>query len=117
MAKGLRLLLGVLTLFILSGSASVSYAAPAANRYSSTLKSAPLKSAGQIATDLSDEDVLQTGFNFQQQPNHSPDLQAEAVFTQRAGLRYAVLIQAPQISSIYKLLYYRFLLYPFHAFW
>lgn len=116
MSKSLKLFLGILTAFILSGSTVSSYAAPASITHSFTLKAAALKDARQLAAELSGE-VLHTGFNFQQQPNYSPDLHAETVTIQQPNLQCQVLANTPQISSIYKILYHRFLLYPFHAFW
>jgi hypothetical protein len=111
----LKLFLGILTVFILSGLANSSYAVAAPISYSSTLKAAALKDARQSAQELCGE-VLHTGFNFQQQLNYSPDLHAEAATMLQANLQYPVLASTPQISSIYKILYHRFLLYPFHAF-
>lgn len=116
MSKGLKLFLGILTVFILSGSTVSSYAAPASTTHSFTLKAAALKDARQLAAELSGE-VLHTGFNFQQQLNYSPDLYVETVTIQQPDLQYPVLANTPQISSVYKILYHRFLLYPFHAFW
>ncbi|WP_121810953.1 hypothetical protein [Mucilaginibacter kameinonensis] len=116
MSKGLKLFFGILTVFILSGLTVKSYAASAPTTHSFTLKAAALKYAGQSARELCGE-VLHRGFNFQQQLNYSPDLHAEAATMQQANLQYPVLASTPQISSIYKILYHRFLLYPFHAFW
>jgi hypothetical protein len=116
MSKGLKLLLGILTMFILSGVTVRSYAAPASTTHSFTLKAAALKNTRQLAAELSGE-ILHTGVNFQQQLNYSPDLHAETVALQQASLQYPVPANSPQISSIYKIPYYRFLLYPFHAFW
>jgi len=116
MSKGLKLFFGMLTVFILSGLANRSYAAPALTAHPFTLKAVALKGAGQSAQEFCGE-VLHAGFNFRQQLNYLPDLHAEVASMQQANVQYPVLGGAPQISSIYKILYHRFLLYPFHAFW
>ncbi|SEM84247.1 hypothetical protein SAMN05192574_101980 [Mucilaginibacter gossypiicola] len=116
MSKGLKLFIGILTVFILSGLTSRLYAAQTSTTHSFTLKTAALKDARQLAAELCGE-VLHTGFNFQQQLNYSQDLHAEAAIIQQDNLQYPAFANAPQISSIYKILYHRFLLYPFHAFW
>lgn len=117
MAKRLRLLFGMFAVLCFLALTQVSYASAVANGSPSTLKSVNrLKKAGQLAANLQD-DLLKTAISFRQQPNYSPDLHAEAATSQSADLCLPVLVQTPQILFIYKHLYYRFLLYPFHAFW